>query len=588
MKILLTCTSIQDEHRTEENVDSHYPLGLAYLQSYLEHHRPDQDEFVNLYLNNTNYETCYSTLKQHLKEFKPDIFGVSIMTHSRVSAFRMIEYVHEHYPDIQIVVGGMHVTVMWQQFAEQYPYVIIVRGEGEETFYNLVQALENKDPIDKILGLAYHDGEKVYTSGNGPLIEDINTLPFPKHELFVSEGKTMANLLTSRGCPYKCNFCVLDWISRRKVRFRSGENIADEVEMLLKKFPSITTIWIHDDAFMINKDRTIEFCDAIIARGIKTQFVASARFRPISEEVVRKMDQAGFAHVLFGLESGADNVIAGMKKGITKEHVRYGMELFGKTGMKATAFLIAGLPGETDETIQETIDFVQEIQNINYLFYDDMGVAMMYPGTEMYTMARSTGKISDEYWLTDGDVPYYTIEHGGVHSYEKLIEMKEKIRQAVSLQNMFTTPEGFLIQRKLIPSILKYAQQFNMIQINNMALQAMVNDNLLPEAAHALFLGTPDSLIKKIVNGFEKIVIELLSSGEHLNTAEQRTQFVTNYNQQRVKDTLTLSTYADRRKQVIEKLSDTEDVGDVEYTKETIKANKPKKLDFNISTNGGV
>jgi len=127
-----------------------------------------------------------------------------------------------------------------------------------------------------------------------------------------------------------------------------------------------------------------------------------------------------------------------------------------------------------------------------------------------------------------------------------------------------------------------------MIQINNMALQAMVNDNLLPEAAHALFLGTSDSLIKKIVNGFEQIVIELLSSGEHLNTAEQRTQFVTNYNQQRVKDTLTLSTYADRRKQVIEKLSDTEDVGDVEYTKETIKANKPKKLDFNISTNGGA
>ena len=588
MKILLTCTSIQDEHRTEENVDSHYPLGLAYLQSYLERHRPDQDEFVNLYLNNTNYETCYSTLKQHLKEFKPDIFGVSIMTHSRVSAFRMIEYVHEHYPDIQIVVGGMHVTVMWQQFAEQYPYVIIVRGEGEETFYNLVQALENKDPIDKILGLAYHDGEKVYTSGNGPLIEDINTLPFPKHELFVSEGKTMANLLTSRGCPYKCNFCVLDWMSRRKVRFRSGENIADEVEMLLKKFPSITTIWIHDDAFMINKDRTIEFCDAIIARGIKTQFVASARFRPISEEVVRKMDQAGFAHVLFGLESGADNVIAGMKKGITKEHVRYGMELFGKTEMKATAFLIAGLPGETDETVQETINFVQEIQNINYLFYDDMGVAMIYPGTEMYTMARSTGKISDEYWLTDGDVPYYTIEHGGVYSYEKLIEMKEKIRQAVSLQNMFTTPEGFLIQRKLIPSILKYAQQFNMIQINNMALQAMINDNLLPEVAHAIFLGTSDSLIKKIATGFEKIVIELLSSGEHLNTAEQRTQFVTNYNQQRVKDTLTLSVYADRRKQVIEKLSDREDVGDVEYIKGTIKENKPKNLDFDISTNGGV
>lgn len=108
----------------------------------------------------------------------------------------------------------------------------------------------------------------------------------------------MANLLTSRGCPYKCNFCVLDAVSLRKVRFRSGDNIADEVEQLITKFPSITTIWIHDDAFMINKKRTLEFCDAIIRRGIKTQFVASARFRPISPEVVSKMEQAGFIHVL--------------------------------------------------------------------------------------------------------------------------------------------------------------------------------------------------------------------------------------------------------------------------------------------------
>jgi len=588
MKILLTCTSIQDEHRVETEHDSHYPLGLAYLQSYIEHHRPNKDEFMNLYLNNVDYRTCYSTLKKALKEFKPDIFGISIMTHSRVSAFRMIEYAHEHHPDAQIVLGGIHVTIMWKQIVEKYPYVIVVRGEGEETFNKLVETLEKKDKIDNIPGLAWHDGKEIKTTGSPPLIEDISTLPFPKHELFVNEGKTIANLLTSRGCPYKCNFCVLDWMSRRKVRFRSGDNIADEVQMILEKFPSIKTIWIHDDAFMINKDRTIEFCDAIIERGIKTQFIASARFRPISEEVVRKMEQAGFVQVLFGLESGADNVISGMRKGITKEHVRYGMELFAKTNMKATAFLIAGLPGETDETIQETIDFVQEIQNINYLYYDDMGVAAIYPGTEMYTMARATEKINDDYWLTDGDVPMYTIENGGVHTLEKLEEMKRKIRQAVALRYLFDDPEAFLVQRKLIPSILKYAQQHNLGAINAVTAKILSEEFDAETLSHAVFFGASEQMINTICGRFEKWLIEMLVKKKRFPTPKERNQFISKYNIQKQQDKATLLKYEQRRKEIIQKLGNKEDIGDVEYISKRPKTNKSKKLDFEVSTNGGV
>ena len=588
MKILLTCTSIQDEHRSENVHDSHYPLGLAYLQSFLEKQRPGQDEFVNLYLNNVNYDTCYEVLEKNLKEFRPDIFGVSIMTHSRVSAFRMIEYVHKHYPDTRIVVGGVHVTVMWEQFAKKYPFVTVVRGEGELTFHKLIDAFEADTPLGDIVGLAYHDGEKVVTTGSAPLIPDLDMLPFPKHELFVKQGKTMANLLTSRGCPYRCNFCVLDWMSERKVRFRSGENIADEVEMLLKQFPSIQTIWIHDDAFMINKDRTIEFCDAIIDRGIKTQFVASARFRPISLEVVHKMEQAGFVHVLFGLESGAQEVIKGMRKGISKEHVRYGIDLFGQTGMKATAFLIAGLPGETDETIGETIDFVQEIQNINYLFYDDIGVSMIYPGTEMYTMAKGTGKLNDDYWLTDGDVPYYTKENGGVHTYEKLLEMKERIRQSVSLAHL-ATPDGFLQQRKLIPEILKYSQRFNLQGINNLLYKVLNENNLISEVVNAFFLGSSDNLKEKIELNVEKSILRMmLGDNNNFKTPKEVQSFVERYDEQRTKDRETLKLYAERQKEVKAKLSKRNDVGDVAYVKKALKGNVPKKLDFNISTLGGV
>jgi radical SAM superfamily enzyme YgiQ (UPF0313 family) len=524
------------------------------------------------------YDECYDEIKKNLEEFQPEVFGVSIMTHSRVTAYRMIEYVHENYPDTKIVVGGMHPSVMWKQMVEKYPYIVAVRGEGEVTFNELIEfyAGEKDMNIEDVAGIAFHDGEKVVATDARPLIADIDELPFPKHELFVKDGKKMGNLLTSRGCPYKCNFCVLDHTSLRKVRFRSGDNIADEVEQLITQFPSIDTIWIHDDAFMINKARTLEFCEAIIRRGIKTQFVASARFRPIDENVVKKMEEAGFIHVLFGLESGADNVISGMRKGITKEHVRYGSTLFAKTKMKATAFLIAGLPGETDETIDETIDFVQEIQNINYLFYDDIGVSMIYPGTEMYTMAKATGKIDDDYWLTDKDVPYYTIENGGVHTYEKLLEMKEKIRHAVSLQNMFT-PEGFLKQRKVIPSMLKYAQVHNMTAVNNILFDAMNKFGLTNELVKAAISEEPiDEIVQKAAIAFERMLVNIVMEHNNIKTPEQKKEFINKVITQTKLDNLTLKEYRQRREAI--QYDGDKDKGDIDYKKNFV----DNKLDIKI------
>lgn len=589
MKILLACTSIQDEHRSEGVQDNHYPLGLAYLQTYIEKHRPDKDKFVNLYLNNVPYEECYSTLKEALKNFKPQVLGISLMTHSRVSAYKMIEYTHKRYPKIKIIVGGMHPTVMWEQMAEKYPYITIVRGEGEVTFCNFLNALENEEPLTEILGLAYHDGEKVCTTGTAPLIEDLDDLPFPKHELFLGPENGMANLLTSRGCPYRCNFCVLDWMSKRVVRFRSGENIADEVEMLLAKFPKVRTIWIHDDAFMINKDRTIEFCDAIINRGIKTQFIASARFRPISHEVVFKMKQAGFVQVLFGLESGADAVIKGMRKGIKKEHVRYGLELFAKAGMKATAFLIAGLPGETSDTIDETIDFVQQLQNIEYLYYDDIGVSMVYPGTEMYTMAKETGKIDDDYWLTDKDVPYYTQEVGGPHTYETLLEFKDRIRKSIALEFLFKK-ETFINQRKLIPKILEYSQKFGMQEINNLLNRAIDYNKLQPQLAHAAFMGTSPALLELLARAFENLLVGSIISPQI--TSESETQeYQVSYDTQIKKDIEWRKKCEEQQEVIRERLSKIEDAGDVAYVKkgnDTVVENVSKNVNFNISTMGGV
>ena len=386
--------------------------------------------------------------------------------------------------------------------------------------------------------------------GGRDLIEDLDILPFPKHELFIWEGKTIAGLLTSRGCPYKCNFCVLDAASRRKVRCRSASNIADEVESILANHPSVHTVWIHDDAFMIIKERTIEFCKEVIKRGIETNFICSARFRPISKEVVMLMKEAGFVHVLFGLESGSESVMKLMKKGLTQKAVRHGRKLFSETGIKATTFLITGLPGETKETIDETIDFVQELQGIQYIYYDDIGVAGIYPGTELFTLAKEAkmelkgyGVIDDDYWLTDGPVPFYEVDN----TYEQLLEWKEKIRNGIGLFRIMDSPENFLRQRKLIPSIIEYSWKWNfgLNDIINNVL-ARHKDLAFKIVRSAFIKEHPKEEIKQICTEVEKIMIKQLLSSMDLS---QKKEFIKKYDKQLIEDKKTLVRWASIQKE---------------------------------------
>ena len=550
MKVLLTYASIDAFSRSDtdwdyEGADSHYPLGLAYLHSYLE--SLDRGyEVKTEFLNNVPTEKCLEIIKKDIDEFKPDVVGVSLITHSRVGSYRVIEMVQRDYPHIKIVIGGMHVSVMYKQLAGAYPGIVCAVGEGEVTLGELVDRWEKDLPIDDVTGIAFHNGEEVVVTPSRELIQDLDTLPFPKHDIFLWKGRRVAGMLTSRGCPYKCNFCVLDATSRRKVRCRSAENIVDEVEYIMTNYPTVETIWLHDDAFMIIKERTIEFCKEVIRRGIKTNFICSARFQPISREVVMLMKQAGFVHVLFGLESGAPTVLKQMKKGITQKSARHGLKLFSETGIKATAFLIVGLPGESAETIDETIEFVQELQDIQYLYYDDIGVAGIYPGTELNTIAQfrkmeveGYGPLDDDYWLTDGDVPFYEVDH----TYERLSEWKIKIRDAVALQRIGNSPENFLMQRKVMGPIIEYAWRWNLgglVQQITSILNQPSSQPMTMSLLRSAFLGEKNhDVLNYVRTEMEKSIIK--GFFDKMETDKERKAFIEQYNKQVDEDRKTVA-----------------------------------------------
>ncbi len=450
MKTLLITTSFEDSHRNSAVQDnSHYPLGLAYLHSYLEQYN---HEVETLFLNDYPYENCFNIIKQKLELFQADVIGFNILTPNRISSFEIIEYVYDIKKDVKIVIGGIHTTLMYQQILKKYPFLIAVLGEGEETIRELMDKFSKKESISSVNGIAYINNGKVVKTENRKLIENLDKLPFPKHEIFFSQNRTLGNLLTSRGCPFKCSFCVLDSISQQNVRYRSSKNVVDEIEYMVKKFPQLTTIWIHDDNFFLKNDRAIEICNDIVRRGIKKKFICSGRFKPFTKELADALEKAGFMHILFGLESGSKKILDTCHKKILREDVVKTMKVLKNSKIEVTTFLIIGLYGENDDTIRETIRFVKSIQKIKYIYFDEIGVILTYPGTEIYDIAKKHGLIDDSYWLTGQQTPIFTVEH----SIEKLLNYKKRVINSIAFKKIFSL-SGFIHQFDMIPAIIKYA-----------------------------------------------------------------------------------------------------------------------------------
>ncbi len=439
-KILLITTSFDDTLRASDvQHNSHYPLGLGYLHSFLEkagHH------VETLFLNDYTYDDCFALAANTLKSLAPDFIGFQVLTGNRVTSFRLIEHINKAYPQVKLIIGGIHATVMYEQILRQYPYLIVVLGEGEET---LAEIINNKE-LALIDGIAFNANGTIIRTKDRALIQDLDSLPFPKHEIFFTQERTLASLLTSRGCPCSCSFCCLRSITHRKVRYRSPQNVVDEIEYLVKTFPGLKNIWMHDDSFFLNNQRVIDICDEIVKRKIHIGFICSGRMKPISPEMVKKLEMAGFHHVLFGLESGAAEILKSSRKAITKDDAVKAFTLFARSPIQVTAFLIVGLPGETLATVNETIELVQTLQKIKYTIYEDIGILSIFPGTEVYEIAKSKGFIDDNYWLTDRGACLYTAEH----SEEMLRAFKEKTLNHIALNRIFTR-EGFKAQKRLLP-----------------------------------------------------------------------------------------------------------------------------------------
>jgi radical SAM superfamily enzyme YgiQ (UPF0313 family) len=362
----------------------------------------------------------------------------------------LFEWLHENYPQVMITTGGIHATICYDQILKKYPYVIVVRGEGEITMAELAE----KPPLQLVEGIAYNLMGKIVLTPPRPLIKDLDILPFPTHKYFQEyTSRVAANIMTSRGCPNKpaCSYCSLNPTAGNVVRFRSVKNSVDEIEHIYKNFKNVKVIQFCDDAFFTRPCRVIEICDEIVRRGIKLKFICQARAKPCTREMALAMDRAGFYMITIGMESGDPQILKNIHKNFTVEDILHLYDVFKGTNVKIFVLQIVGCKGETWETIETTGKFVQRLQKMQYNFYAFPNLLMVFPGTEVYRDMVAAGIMTDDFWMTDKVAPVYTVEH----SLEELMAMQEELIDWVSCDRLWTV-NGFRKQWKLIPTIYWY------------------------------------------------------------------------------------------------------------------------------------
>jgi radical SAM superfamily enzyme YgiQ (UPF0313 family) len=339
-------------------------------------------------------------LKTLIEDFNPQVAGITAVTMTFNNAIEVITDIKGIDPEILTVMGGPHVSFCAPNTLHAYPGLdAIVLGEGERTIVELVQVANNSHAWSGVNGIAYRKGTEIrFTEKREPL-EELDILPVPDRRL-LPLGRYRAlgmpiSLTTSRGCPYKCIFCVGRKMVGARIRYRSAGNIVDELEYLSSL--NFHQINIADDLFTANKNHCSAVCDEIIERGLQLKWTSFARVDTVSDAVLAKMKAAGCSAVSFGIESANPQILKTIKKGITLKQVEDAVNMCKRAAIIPFASFILGLPGETPETIKETMEFGNRLKKLGLSF--GFHLLAPFPGTEVRECSQRYGiKILTDDW----------------------------------------------------------------------------------------------------------------------------------------------------------------------------------------------
>ena len=426
------------------NYDSHIihpPLGLGYLASYLIKNK----QIVSIF-DGTLKNASLDDYVKVISEFQPDLMGISVLTRGHNLAKEMVRTIKKKFSQIPIVIGGTQLTAAPKEVMEDIKPDFGIIGEGEETILELVRVLEKKKKIfTKINGLTFFSNNRIIINNLRPLIENLDNLPFPAWELMPpkeyriapilepAKGFPIAPILTSRGCPYNCSFCASNATWRRKLRFRSPENVLEEIKMLKKEY-GVEEIHFSDDNFTMDIERAEKICDLLIKEKINLpwQCPNGVRIDRLTTSLLKKMKKAGCYSLSLGIESGNQEMLKNVQKQLDLKIVPGVLKMLRNIGIESYGFFILGLPGETKGSAKETIDFALN-NDFDRVWFN---IFTPYPGSSAFADWIGNRHFSDINWNE------HDCSTALVSSKELSLSQIEKM-QKMALRKFYLRPKNF-------------------------------------------------------------------------------------------------------------------------------------------------
>lgn len=376
-----------------EMINSYPPLGLGYLAAVAEQdgHEVRIHDF-GLYPSRPIEQDV-----QEVADFRPDLIALTSMT----TSYHYVEQLVEQLKDIlgvPIIIGGPHATSLPEVTLSNPQIDFLVYGEGEYIWQDFLRALTAGDTRwDHIEGLWYKEDGRIVPGGRRKPIADLDALPFParhlyeldKYPLYAPNGEPMVTVLSSRGCPYNCSFCFKGIVGR-SYHQRSPENIVTELRQIHETY-DIRNFYFIDDLFTIDVRRLEKILDYFIEQGLDFRWRCLARVDRVTPELLKKMYQAGCRQIHYGIESGNEEVLRRTAKHINLQQVRDAVRWTEEAGIRSKGYFILGLPGDTEETMMETIEFAASLDLTEAMF----SIATPFPGTRLWEelVARNPGTV---------------------------------------------------------------------------------------------------------------------------------------------------------------------------------------------------
>lgn len=348
----------------------------------------------------------YEQVREKIIETKPDIIALSALTFSLLDALRTARVAKKVDSNIKICLGGFHANLYPKESLNLKEIDFIVHGEGEYAFRKLVLTLKNGDSerLKTIKGIGFKNGEELFLNGPAEIIKEMDLLPMPAYNLLnldkyshiLSKNGSSISMQTSRGCPFQCLFCD---IRRTKLRLKSPEKVIEEIISLKKR--GISDFFFVDDTITVHKARLKTLCELIIREGLEISYRMSARVDTVDMEMLKLLKQSGCNRISYGVESGNQRLLDYLEKRTTLEQIAKAFQMTREAGIQTFAFLIIGIPTETMEEMERSVDFVKSI-NSDYM---NISICTPYPKTALYDKMLDDGLIPYDYWQSFAENP---------------------------------------------------------------------------------------------------------------------------------------------------------------------------------------